>query len=198
MSDETTRPTVPDPAAIRDAVTREAALKALHEEIGTALETARTDVQYLLDEQYKVTGTTKVDATLPGGAKVGSISRTGGEATAQITDADAFTAWVREAYPSEAITQIVKTVRARFTAQVLGALTATQSTQYADPGTGEVHDVPGVAIKPSRAAGHRITFARKSKAQPLDGRELVAEAWREGGLAAHVLPALAPAQGGNA
>ncbi|WP_327368760.1 hypothetical protein [Streptomyces sp. NBC_01217] len=181
-------------AAVREAVTREAVLAALSKEIGEALAAAKTDVQYLLDQQYEATGTTKVDATLPDGTKVGSISRTSGETAAQIIDAAAFRAWVAEAYPAETTVEIVKSVRPAFSSLMLAAMTAAGVTQWADPETGEVHDVPGVEIRPSRARSHRMTFSRTSKSSPVDGRELVAQAWRRGDLAPIVLPALAPAE----
>jgi hypothetical protein len=54
--------------------------------------------------------------------------------------------------------------------------------RYADPETGEIHDVPGVAIRPTRSRYYRWTFTRPSKRQPLDGRALVAEALQAGQL----------------
>ncbi|MFF8095716.1 hypothetical protein [Streptomyces sp. NPDC016675] len=193
MSEQpTTAPTV------RDAVTKLAALGALLDEVKRAYATARTDVQHHLDQQHKTAGTSKLDAMLPGGVKVGSVARTGGEKAAQVTDPDAFTAWVRDTFPSEHIVEIVPmqvrtSVRPAWSAQALAAMTAAGVARYVDEATGEVHDVPGVEIRPSKAAGLRMTYTRKSKTSAYDGRELVAEAWRSGDLAAHVLPVLAPA-----
>jgi hypothetical protein len=191
------QPKAPEPAEVREAVTREAVLKALHDEIGDALATARTDVQYLLDQQYKATGTTKVDALLPGGIKVGSISRSGGEKAAQVTDEDAFRAWVRDTFPSEHVVEVIPVrvvtrVQPGFMSKILAEMTAAGVARIVDQASGEVHDVPGVELRPSRSATHRMTYTRRSKSSPVDGRELVAEAWRQGALAAHVLPALAP------
>ncbi|MEV4036399.1 hypothetical protein [Streptomyces umbrinus] len=195
---EAKNPTAPNPLAVREAVAREAALGALLDEVKAAYATARTDVQHLLDTQYKATGTTKVDALLPGGVKVGSICRTGGERAAAVTDEDAFRAWVRDTYPSEHIVevrpvQIITRIQPGFAAKLLAEMTAAGVAQVADPTTGEVHDVPGVALKPSRAAGHRLTYTRKSNKSPLDGRAMVAAAWQSGGLAPAMLPVLAPA-----
>ncbi|MEU3096885.1 hypothetical protein ABZ690_19365 [Streptomyces sp. NPDC006967] len=192
----TEQPTAPEPT-LRDSVTKLAALGALLDEVKAAYAEARTDVQHHLNGQYTASGTTKVDALLPGGTKVGSVSRTGGEVAAQIVDTDAFTAWVRDTFPTEHVIDIVPmqvrtSVRPAWTAQALAAMTAAGVPRYVDEDTGEVHDVPGVAIRPSKAAGVRMTYTRRSKGQPLDGRELVAEAWRTGALAAHVLPTLAP------
>lgn len=175
---------------VRDAVTRETVLKALLDEVKAAYEEARADVQHALDEQKKATGSTKFEATLPDGTKVGSVSLTGGEPTAQVTDREAFVAWARTAYPSEATTVIVKDVRASFTADLLAKMTAAGVT--ADPDTGE--EVPGVEIRPTRARSHSVNFTRKSKNNPRSGRELVGEAWRTGTLAVFALPALAAAE----
>ncbi|WP_445396490.1 hypothetical protein ACSMX9_22735 [Streptomyces sp. LE64] len=205
MSDEqqqaTAPPAGPDPAEMRDAVTRVAALGALLDEVKAAYTTARTDVQHMLDQQHRAVGTTTVDAVVPGAGRVGSISRTGGEAEAAVVDAEAFRAWVRDHFPSEHTVKVVPArietaVQPAFLAQVLAQATAAGVARYADPATGELHDVPGVKLKPARAAGMRMTYTRKSKRTPVDGRELVAEAWRSGALAPVVLPALAPAPAG--
>ncbi|MYR46632.1 hypothetical protein [Streptomyces sp. SID5910] len=189
----TTEPTV------RDAVTKLAALGALLEEVKEAYADARTDVQHALNEQHKASGASQLDAMLPGGVKVGTVSRTGGEKAARIVDVDAFTAWVRDTFPSEHVVEIVPmqvrtSVRPAWSAQALAEMTATDAPRYVDKATGVVHDVPGVEIRPSKAAGMRMSYTRQSKKNPLDGRELVAEAWRSGALAAHVLPVLAPAK----
>ncbi|MYY08801.1 hypothetical protein GT204_07760 [Streptomyces sp. SID4919] len=186
-----------DPHHVRDAVAREAALGALLDEVKAAYAAARTDVQAMLDQQHKATGTTKVDALLPDGTRVGSISRTGGESAAAVVDIDAFTAWVRDTYPSEHVVrvrpvEITTSVQPAFAAQILAQMTAAGAARIVDETTGEVHDVPGVAIKPSRSSSHRLTYTRKSKSSPQDGRALVAEAWRSGVLAPVVLPVLAP------
>lgn len=181
--------------AVRAAVTREAVLKALRDHIDAEYETARTEVQHLLDEQQLATGGTKFDAILPDGTKVGSASLSVGEKAAQIVDEDAFTAWVRTTYPAEAVTRIVKSVQAAFTARLLAEMTAAGAARIVDPDTGEVHEVPGVEIRPSRKRTHSMNFLRKTKARPQDGRDLVAAAWRSGQLAPIILPALAPAPG---
>lgn len=197
MTEQPPKPTAPDPSAVRDAVTRKAVLGALLDEIKTAHAEASTDVQHLLNQQYKATGTTKVDATLPGGVKVGSVSRIGGEVAAQVVDDEAFRVWVRDTYPSEHVVEVIPAqvltrVQPAFAAKVLAEATAAGTAHFADSTTGEAHEVPGVALKPHRAATHRMTYTRRSAKSSVDGRELVAQAWREGALAAHVLPTLAP------
>ncbi|GGW68204.1 hypothetical protein [Streptomyces griseoloalbus] len=197
MSEQTAKPTAPDPAAVRDAVTRQAVFDALLDKVKKAHADARREAADLLEQQYKAVGTTKTDATLPDGTKVGAVARQPGERAAQVIDEEAFRAWVRDNYPSEHVVevipaQVVTTVRPGFAGKVLAEATATGAARYVDQVTGVVHDVPGVEIRPSRAASHRLTYTRGSKAQPIPGRDLVAAAWREGALAALVLPALAP------
>ncbi|MFH9430267.1 hypothetical protein ACH4JZ_18490 [Streptomyces sp. NPDC017615] len=192
----TTR-TAPDPADVREAVTRQAVLGALLDEVKKAYQDARRDTHDLLEKQHKATGTTKTDAVLPSGIKVGSITRQGGERAAQVTDEDALTAWVRDTFPTEHVVTIVParvetSVRPAFLTKLLAEVTATDAPQFVDPASAVIHTVPGVEIRPSRAAAHRITYGRGSKANPATGRELVHQAWREGLLAQHVLPVLAP------
>ncbi|MEV7243939.1 hypothetical protein AB0N92_22210 [Streptomyces sp. NPDC093248] len=191
------KPTAPDPIAVRDAVTRQAVLGALLDEVKSAYKDAKTAADDLLDKAYRAGGTTKFDALLPDGTKVGSSSRQGGEREAQVVDDEAFRVWVRDNYPTEHVVefvpaQVVTAVRPGFAGKVLAEATAAGTAKYVDPTTAEVHDVPGVELKPSRAASHRLTYTRGSKAQPAGGRDLVAAAWRAGALVEH-LPALAPA-----
>ncbi|MFF2367174.1 hypothetical protein ACFVU0_31335 [Streptomyces sp. NPDC058122] len=191
------KPAAPDPIKVRDAVTRQAVLGALLDEVKSAYKDAKTKADDLLDKAYRAGGTTKIDAMLPDGTKVGSSSRQGGEREAQVVDPEAFRAWVRDHYPTEHVVefvpaQVLTTVRPGFSGKVLAEATAAGAARYVDETSGVVHDVPGVELKPSRAASHRLTYTRGSKAQPTDGRALVAAAWRAGALVEH-LPALAPA-----
>lgn len=173
-------PQQPDAGEVKAATTREAVLKALLDEVKAAYESARTEVQHLLDQQERFTGARQFSAALPDGSKVGTVSLTGGDATAQVTDDEAFTAWAREAYPAEAVTRLVKTVSAAFTTKLLDEMTA--AGVAVDPNTGE--RVPGVEIRPTRKRSHSVRFSTT-------GRDAVADAWRAGTLAPLVLPALA-------
>lgn len=191
------KPTAPDPVVVRDAVTRQAVLGALLAEVKDAYSDAKKAADDLLDKSYKAGATTQVDALLPDGTKVGSSSRKAGEREAQVVDEDAFRVWVRDNYPSEHVVefvpaQVVTAVRPGFAGKVLAEATAAGTAKYVDPVTAELHDVPGVEIRPSRAASHRLTYTRGSKTQPLSGHALVAAAWRTGALVTY-LPALAPA-----
>jgi hypothetical protein len=173
----------PQPAAtVADAITREAALKALLDAIDDEYKTARAAVQTALDEQAAATGAKSFDALLPTGTKVGTVTLTGGETAAKVVDNAAFIAWVRERYPSEVTVNVVREVRPAWLAARLAEMTA--AGVAVDTTTGE--EVPGVEIKPSRARSHSVRFAKT-------GRSDVAEAWRTGALADLVLPALAPA-----
>ncbi|WP_371787443.1 hypothetical protein [Streptomyces albidoflavus] len=186
-------------AQIKAATTKEAVLKALLDQVDTAYKAARADVQAMLDEQQRTTGGTKFEATLPDGTKVGDVRLSGGEKAAKITDEQAFVEWAHKQFPSEAITKLVRPVPARlvkgvqprFVTLLLEQMTAAGVAQVHDAESGELFDVPGVEIKPSRARTHSVNFTRASKVKRA-GRELVADAWRAGILAPIVLPALAP------
>lgn len=190
----TPEPPTLDAAALVTAIGRKAALTALADAIKAELAEANTDVQHLIEQHAKATGSTKFDAKLPNGVKVGSVALVGGEAAAQVVDVDAFTQWVRKEFPTEATPRIEWSIATAFLTKVLGEATAAGRAEYADPETGVVHELPGVEIRPSRSRSNRLTFSRVSKGQPLNGRELVAKAYREGALA-DVLPALAPGGG---
>ncbi|MFF0630359.1 hypothetical protein [Streptomyces sp. NPDC004296] len=187
------------PAQIKAATTKEAVLKALLDQVDKAYKDARKDVQAMLDEQQRTTGGTKFDATLPDGTKVGDVRLSVGEATAKIIDEQAFVEWAHRTFPSEAITKLVrpvparlvKAVQPRFVTLLLEQMTAAGLAQVHNEETGEVLDVPGVEIKPSRARTHSVNFTRESKVKRA-GRDLIADAWRSGTLAPIVLPALAP------
>ncbi|WP_406013024.1 hypothetical protein OG520_10785 [Streptomyces sp. NBC_00984] len=187
------------PAQIKAATTKEAVLKALLDTVDKAYKVARTDVQAMLDEQQKTTGGTKFDASLPDGTKVGDVRLSGGEAAAKITDEQVFVEWAHKTFPSEAVTKLVrpvparlvKAVQPRFVTLLLEQMTAAGVAQVHNEETGEILDVPGVDIKPSRARTHSVNFTRASKVKRA-GRDLVADAWRAGTLAPIVLPALAP------
>ncbi|MFD7068514.1 hypothetical protein ACFV97_14965 [Streptomyces sp. NPDC059913] len=186
-------------AQVKAATTKEAVLKALLDQVDKAYKDARADVQAMLDEQQRTTGGTKFDASLPDGTKVGDVRLSGGEKAAKITDEQAFVEWAHKTFPSEAMTRLVrpvparlvKAVQPRFVALLLEQMTAAGVAQVHDAETGELFDVPGVEIKPSRARTHSVNFTRATKVKRA-GRELVADAWRSGILAPIVLPALAP------
>ncbi|RSS59549.1 hypothetical protein [Streptomyces sp. WAC01280] len=171
----------PDPEQLAAVLRRRQAMRARLDAAEALFEDVNREATKLLDRQYRATRSVKADVTLDDDTKFASVTRVGGEAEARVTDRDAYVAWVRDTYPEffdfrivPARTEVV--ISDAFTDRVLAAVTAANTAQYADPETGEVHDVPGVAIRPTRSPYFRWTFTRASKRQPLDGRELVDDA----------------------
>jgi hypothetical protein len=169
--------------SLRDAAAREAYLKTLLDVVNDAYKEARAETQSFLDTAAAETGTRQVAVTLPDGPDIATVSLSSGEAAARVDDEDKFTAWVVENYGSEIERRFVTTVQPAFMKKILAELTAAGSTEWADPETGVIHEVPGVAIAPSRARTHAVRFKK-------DGRDQVMTAWREGRLATVALPQL--------
>mgnify|MGYP001562945466 CR=1 FL=1 len=157
----------------------EAALKTLADAVTEQLKTVRATMQ----QQMETTGASRVDATLPDGTKVATISRTDPKPTAVVSDPELFRKWVREHSPANHTSRVVHEVRPAYQAALLAEMTAAGVAQWADRDTGEVHDVPGVEIRASRGKSHSV--------RPVDGgREAIAAAWRAGLLAHLDLPQL--------
>ncbi|MGF3196731.1 hypothetical protein [Streptomyces diastaticus] len=177
----------PDPAYLAAVLRRRQAMRARLDQAEALFEDVDREAVRLLDQQYQVAKSTKADITLDEDTQYATVTRVGGTAEAKVTDREAFEAWVRDTYPEHhdfrivpARTEVV--VNRAFVDQVLAVVDAARAPQYADPETGEVHDVPGVRITPTRSRYYRWTFSRASKRQPLTGRELVANALAEGRL----------------
>ncbi|MDH6116854.1 hypothetical protein ABH930_000273 [Kitasatospora sp. GAS204A] len=167
--------------SLQDAAAREAVLKALSDRIGDALKAVRTEVQAELDA---AAGVRQIEARLPDGKLVAKVSLTDPAPAAVVTDPDAYLAWVRDQHPAgkdNVVRRFVTEVRPAFTTALLAELTAAGVPQWCDQQTGEVHDVPGVEIRATRARSHSVRFEKT-------GRDLVAEAWQAGLLADIVLP----------
>jgi hypothetical protein len=169
--------------SLKEAAAREAYLKTLLDVVNDAYKEARAETQEALDAAALETGARQVAVALPDGPDIATVSLASGEAAAKVTDLDAFTAWVRETVPSEIERRFITEVREAFTKKLLAELTASGSTEWADPNSGVIHEVPGVAIAPSRARTHSVRFKT-------DGRDKVMAAWREGRLTAAILPEL--------
>ncbi|MCY0916976.1 hypothetical protein OS965_02145 [Streptomyces sp. H27-G5] len=168
---------------LKDSAAREAYLKTLLDTVDEAYKAARTEVQEALDAAARETGTRQISVALPNGVEIAKVSLTSGTAETKVVDEEAFKAWVMKHFASEIERQFVATVRPAFAKKVLTELTAAGGTEWADPETGVIHDVPGVASRPARARGHRMTFAET-------GRDAVMAAWRTGQLAGVALPEL--------
>jgi hypothetical protein len=169
--------------SLREAAARETYLKTLLDVVNDAYKEARAETQRELDTAAQESGTRQVAVPLPDGPDIATVSLSSGEAAAKVIDEEAFTAWVIAHYGTEVERRFVTEVREAFRTKVLGALTAVGSTDWADPETGVIHEVPGVAIAPARARTHSLRFKK-------DGRDQVMTAWREGRLAAVALPEL--------
>jgi hypothetical protein len=168
---------------LRESAAREAVLKTLLDAVKAEYDAARAETQELLDAAAQETGTRQVAIALPDGPDIATVSLSSGEAAAKVVDEDAFTAWVIANYATEVERKFVTTVRKAFADRLLKEMTAAGGTEWADPETGVIHDVPGVAIAPSRARTHSVRFKK-------EGRNQVMQAWREGRLTGVVLPEL--------
>ncbi len=170
--------------SLKDAAAREAVLKALHDAIGDELKAVRVEVQAGMDEAKDTAGVRQIAASLPDGTVVAKISLTDPAPAAVVTDSEAYTAWVREHHEANIVRRFVTEVRPAFTTGLLAEITAAGVPQWCDEETGEVHTVPGVEIRATRARSHSVRFEKA-------GRQLVAEAWQAGQLTDIALPQLA-------
>ncbi|MCM2427356.1 hypothetical protein [Streptomyces sp. RKAG337] len=164
--------------SLKEAATEEAVLKALLDQVDVAYKAKRIEVQKLLDEAAKDHGQRNVTIEVAG-AQVATVNLKSGSAEAAVTDSAALLAWVMAEAPGEIERQFVTTVRPAFLKKLLAELTAANGTEWADPSTGVIHDVPGVAIVANRGRTHEVRFTG-GKAGP--GRDAIAAAWHSGAL----------------
>jgi hypothetical protein len=150
----------------------EAALKTLADAVTDRLK----EVKATMQEALLADGISKVDAKLPSGTKVATISRTDAKPAAVVTDGDALLAWVRANSPHNVASKVVTEIRPAYRAALLAEMTAAGVAQWIDKDTGVIHDIPGVEIKATRSLTHSV------RPTP-GGREAIAEAWRNGDLA---------------
>lgn len=171
--------------SLKDTAARTAVLSTLYDAIGAELKTAKKELEAGLREAKEQTGTQKISVSIDEGPDVGTISLVQPKAAAAVTDTDAFTAWVTEHFGTEIERRFVASVKPGFQKKVLDQISAAGVTEWADPETGVIHEVPGVGMQ-GRAAYTRLTV-------PDVGKAAIAQAWRERRLGAMVPPALAPA-----
>lgn len=171
--------------SLKDIAARTAALSTLHDAIGNELKTAKKELETGLRAAKDETGTQKISVSIGEGPDVGTISLVQPKAAAAVTDTDAFAAWVLENFGTEIERRFVISVKPGFQKKILDQVTAAGVAEWADPETGVIHEVPGVAMQ-GRAAYTRLTV-------PDVGKAAIAQAWREGRLRNIVPPALAPA-----
>jgi hypothetical protein len=167
---------------VKEAAARAAVLDTLHKAIGDELKAAKRDLEDGLRAAKAETGTQKVTISLTEQQDIGTASLVQPNAAAVVTDEEKFRAWVMANYGSEIERKFVFEVRASFTTRLLKEMTAAGVAQWADPETGEIHDVPGVKMQ-GRAAYTRLTV-------PDEGKQAIAKAWHSGALAHLVLPEL--------
>ena len=165
---------------LKDTAARAAVLSTLHAAIGDELKAAKRELEAGLRAAKAETGTQKVTISLDEQQDIGTASLVQPAAAAVVTDVEKFKAWVMDHYVSEIERKFVTEVRASFTGRLLKEMTAAGVAQWADPETGEIHDVPGVEMQ-GRAAYTRMTV-------PDAGKQAIAELWRSGALAHVVLP----------
>lgn len=171
--------------SLKDTAARAAVLSTLHDAIGGELKTAKKELEEGLRTAKQETGTQKISVSLAEGQDIGTVSLVQPKAAAAVTDPDAFTAWVIEYFATEVERKFVTSVKPGFQKKILDQVTAAGVAEWADPETGVIHEVPGVAMQ-GRAAYTRMTL-------PDTGKEAIAQAWREGRLGAAMPPAMAPA-----
>lgn len=172
-------PAVAQPAeSLRDLATEAAVLKLLAERVAAAQKDVKARTQRALDVAEKRDGTERVVASLPTGEQVATISLRKGETGPVVTDEEALARWIRKTWPDEewTTTRIVREVKPWKLAELLAEMDAAESAKLVDKTTGEVLDVPGVVIKPTRARTYAITWRK-------GGKDTTAEAWRSGALA---------------
>ncbi|HVK34058.1 MAG TPA: hypothetical protein VM428_00215 [Microlunatus sp.] len=167
--------------SLKDTATRVAILDTLAKHITDQLKAAKAELETGLRAAKAETGTKTIAVDLAG-TDIGKATLVQKGPAATVTDDKALLAWVREVAPTEISTRLVTEVRPSWLAVLKKQIEATGSTEWADPETGVIHDVPGISLV-GRAAYTQVTI-------PADGKTAIAEAWRSGALTTMVLPEL--------
>ena len=168
--------------SLKDTAARAAVLDTLHKAIGDELKAAKRELEEGLRAAKAETGTQKIAVSLDEQQDIGTASLVQPAAAAVVADIEKYKAWVMDHYASEIERKFITEVRAAFTARLLKEMTAAGVAQWADPTTGELHDVPGVEMQ-GRAAYTRLTI-------PDAGKQAIGQAWQAGELTHLVLPQL--------
>lgn len=168
--------------SLKETAARAAVLDTLHKAIGDELKTAKRELETGLRAAKAETGTQKVTISLDEQQDIGTASLVQPAAAAVIADPEKFKAWVMDNYSSEIERKFVTEVRTSFAGRLLKEMTAAGVAQWADPETGEIHDVPGVEMQ-GRTAYTRLTV-------PDAGKQAIGQAWQSGALSHLVLPQL--------
>lgn len=176
--------------SLRDLAQQAAVLKLLAERVAAAQKDVRKRTQIALDAAAERDGVERITAELPTGEAVATIGLRKGETGPVVVDEEALARWVRATWPDEQWTEtrIVRTVKPWKLAELLGEMEAAGAAKVADKATGEIHEVPGVVIKATRARTHGITWRK-------GGKEATAAAWRTGALAGQLAAITAGEEG---
>lgn len=168
--------------SLKDMATRVAALDTLKWRVAEELDSARVELQAAMVEAKAESGTQKIGFGL-GSVELGTATLVEPDESAVVVDEAALMAWVRRVAPSEIVSRVVTEVRPAWRSQLLKDITAADgSATWADPVTGEIHEVPGVEFQ-DRAAYARVQI-------PAAGKVAMAEAWRTGAVWRLAMPEL--------
>ena len=170
--------------SLKDQATRVAILDTLVKAMTDELKTAKAELETGLRTAKAETGTQTIAVDL-NGADIGKATLVQNKPAATVVDPDALLAWVRTVAPTEITTRLVTEIRPAWLAQLKKQIDAVGTPEWADPETGVIHDVPGIELV-GRAAYTRLTV-------PAEGKQAIAEAWRNRQLDA--VFALEPAAG---
>ena len=162
-------------STFRETALRGVVLKALYDAIKDEAEAGRTEILEGVLGLYESVGAKSLDVSLPSGVKVASITLTIPKDKAEITNVEAYRAYVAEVYPHvPIIVPATATIPSAFTEAWLGKLEFDADGNALDPETGEL--VGFAALKPaSSPSSFSIRYAPQ-------GREAIARAWQAGEL----------------
>jgi hypothetical protein len=166
---------------LKDIATRVAALDTLKKRVADELDAARGQLRDALVQANEESGTQQISFGLDG-TDIGKASLVAPADAAVVTDQEALLAWVRTVAPSEVKTRMVTEIRPAWLAMLLKEATTAGAPVWADPETGEVHDIPGIQLQP------KATYAKLTV--PAAGRVALAEAWRSRAVWRLALPEL--------
>ncbi|MFD3535202.1 hypothetical protein [Streptomyces sp. NPDC058664] len=167
--------------SLKEQATHVAILDTLVKAMTDELKKAKAELETGLRAAKAETGTKTIAIDL-NGTDIGKATLVQKGPAATVVDDAALLAWVRKVAPTEITTRLVTEIRPAWLAQLKKQIEATGSTEWADPETGVIHDVPGLNLV-GRAPYTQVTI-------PVEGKQAIATAWRDRLLDAVVLPEL--------
>ncbi|MFJ8301557.1 hypothetical protein ACIQ9R_37410 [Streptomyces sp. NPDC094447] len=171
--------------SLKDKATRVAILDTLAKTIADELKHAKADLEIGLRTAKAETGTQTITVDLLG-TDIGKATLVQPKPAATVTDETALLAWVRTVAPTEVTTRLLTEIRPAWLAQLKKQIEAVGTAEWADPETGVIHDVPGIELV-GRTAHTRLTV-------PAEGKQAIADAWRNRLLDTVVTPELPAAE----